>query len=406
MSELFDPKFALKLNTMKTNKQTSKTYMAINDIYKAYDSIDQVKLKNILLAHMPMSKLNDLLIKYNNLDMQIGDKCIKRTRGIPQGAKWAPIMFNTYLDKSIKCNIEHDLIYADNYFAFNSNKEELQEHLQEINQDIEQASLRWGEQWKTVSFENHFLYTNLKELENTKNRIMPIMKDNKDANPIEETDMKLLGYNLKIDKEGTMQIDEKKALEKIKYSTPHLPPYKGINYFKQRILPKYKYIDKISPHPLFDHLYRPILQKITTILALPNKYLDANLNRSNYWSKFYSWYICMTKEKPNCPPNHNILHYDRWLHLCYLMKQYKITAFQAVNFIFNGFAYVNKIDYDIIAWKNNAKILDFLYMALMENYNAARMLSLVNFRSLKKLNEKMKFKFRKIYDPPPDDLFI
>lgn len=406
MSKLFDPKFALKLNTMKTYNQTSKTYMASNDIYKAYDSLDQAKLKNILLTHMPMSKLNDLLIKYNNLDMQIGDKCIKRTRGIPQGAKWAPIMFNTYLDKSIKSNIENDLIYADNYFSFNSNKEELQEHLQEINQDIEQASLRWGEQWKIVSFRNHFLYTNINDLENTKNRIAPIIKNNTDANPIQEADMKLLGFNLKVDKDGTIQVDEKKALERIKYSTPHLPPYKGINYFKQRILPKYKYTDKIAPHPLFDHLYRPILQKITTILALPNKYLNANLNKSNYWSKFYSWYICMTKDKPTCPPNHNTLHYDRWIHLCYLMKQYKITAYQAVNFIFNGSAYVNPIDHDIIAWKNNAKVLDFLYMALMENYNAVRTLALINFRSLKKLNDKMKFKFKRIYEPPPDDLFI
>ncbi len=395
MSKLFDPKFASKMNTMETYKQMSKIYMASNDKNKAYDSIDQIKWKNTLLAHMPMSRLNDLLINYNNLDTQIDDKNIKRTRETLQSTKWAPILYNTYLDKS-KRNFEYDFIHTDNA-SINPNKEEEEERLeqlQEINQGIEQASLRWAEQCNKMFLNNHVLLANTRELQDTKNRTMSTNKDNKDAKPIEKANNKSIKYNLKTGKEGTMQTDEKKVSEKIKYSTFHLSAYKIMNYLKQRILPKDKHIYKISQHSLFN----PMLQKINTRLALPIRDLDTSLNKLNYWSRFELWYINMTKNKSNCPLKHNILRYDIWLHLCYLMKRYKIRTLKC---IFNESSYVNQIDYGRIIWKNKANILYFRYKILMKNYNAARSLSLINFRSLGKLHKKTKFELKKIFDPPP-----
>ena len=396
MSKLFDPKFASKMNTMETYKQLSKTYMASNDKNKAYDSKDKFKLENTLLAHMPMSRLNDLLIRYNNLDTQIGDKCINRTKENLQSTKWAPIMPNTYLDKSIR-NFEYDLIHTVNA-SINSNKEEeeeeRQEQLQEINQGIEQASLRWAEQCNKMFLNNHVLLANIRELQDAKNRTTPTNKDNKDAKLLEKANKKLLEYNPKIGKEGTMQTSEKKVSEKIKYSTLHSPAYKIMNHLKLKILPKNKHIQKIFQHPLLNL----ILKKINTRLALSRIDLDTCLNKLNYWSRLDLWYISMTKNKSNSPLKHNILRYDTWRHLCYLMKRYKITSLKC---IFNELAYATQIDYGMIIWNNEANILVSLYMILMKNYNAARSLFLINFRSLEKLHKKTKFKFNKIFEPPP-----
>jgi len=399
MSKLFDPKFASKINTMETYKQMSKTYMASDDKYKAYDSTDQIRLKNKVLAHMPMSRLNDLLTNYNNnLDTHTGDECTKRTRETSHGTKWAPIMFNTYLDKVTKRNFEYNLNYEDNA-PINSNKEQRQEHWQEINQGIEQASLRWAEQCKKMFLKFYVPFADTRELQDAKNKITPTIKDNNEAKSTEKVNKKSLEYNLKTEREETMQINDKKASEKIKHPILHGPPYKTMNYHEQIILSKDKYIDKISPYPLFD----PILQKTNMRSALLSKYLDKSSNRLNYWSKSYRWYTSIRKNKSNCPLKRNILHDDKWSHPCYLIKIYKISTFK---YTFNGSDYVIQMDYGMIIWKKKAKIIDSLYMISRKNYNATRSLSLISFRSLGKLYKRTKFKHKKIFEPPPNYIRI
>ena len=396
MSKLFDPKFALKMNTMETFKQLSKSYMAIKDKNKAYDVIDQNKLKITSLAHMPMSRLNDLLVEYNNLDKQIGDNGTKRTNETLQSIKRAPIMSNTYLDKAEK-NFQDNLTYTDNA-SFNPNKEveeeERQEQLQEINQGIEQASLRWAEQCNKMFLNNYALFANTRGPQDTQNRIMLTNKDSKDAKSIGKAN-KLLEYNSKADKERTMQTKEKKVPEKRKHLIFHLPAYKIMNYLKQRTLPKDKHIYKISQHPLFN----PILQKTNTRLASSKIDPHTSLNKLNYWSRLELCYINTMKNKSKCSLKHNILRYDIWSHLWYSMKRYKIRIFKC---IFNELAYVNQTDYGKTIWKNEANILDSPYMISMKNHNAARNLSLINFRSLEKLHKKTKFKLKKIFEPPPN----
>ncbi len=399
MSELLDPKFASKINTMETYKQMSKTYIAMKDKNKAYYSTDQFKLKNTWLAHMPMSRLNDLLINYNNLDTQIADKSTIRTREIPQSTKWASIRFNTYLDKTTERNFEYDFNHVDNT-STNSNNEERQEHLHEINQGIELASLRWAEQCYKMFLEKHAPFAYTRELQDTKNKITPTIKDNKDAKS--KVNKKLSEYNSKPEKEGTMQVNEKKASEKIKYPILYRPSYKIKNFLKQIIQQKDKYIDKISPHsPLFD----PILQKTNMRSALSSKYLDENLNTLKYWPKFYRGYISMMNNKSNCPlKQNNILRYDKWLHLSYLMKRYKVRTLKG---IFNGSVYIIQMDYGRIIWKKKkTKILDSLYKTLKENYNAARSSFLINFRLLENWYKRMKFNRKKIFEPPPNYIRI
>ena len=400
MSKLFDPKFALKLNTMETFRQTSKTYTTISDTYKTYDSIDQAKLKMVMLAHMPMSKLNDLLIKYHKTNSQIEDKCTYKTSSTSQSANWDPITFNPYPDKPIQRHSKYDLTYSYICSSSNSNKEEQQEHLQKINQDIEQASLRWCEQWKM----NHALYEYTKE-EDAKNRKLLITKDNKDANSTSKEISTGLNHKLKTIKDETTQIEEKIASDNIKDLIPHLPSYKNKNYAKQRSLSKYKckWIDITSTYPTADYLYRPILQKIwlktTTRVAPSNKYLNGNLKRSNklsYWSKFYVWNINTMENKPNRLLNYNKLYYDKWLHYCYLLKLYKSKILRAVN----GSLYVKFNNYDIIVWKYKAKTLKTLHIVLLEKLQDSKIL--IDFRSLEKSNEKMKFNLKKVYKPPPN----
>jgi hypothetical protein len=370
--------------------------MAINNKYKAYDSIEQIKLNNTLLAHMPMSRLNELLINYNNLDTQIGDKSTIRTRETLKNIKWAPITCNTYIGKVTKRNFEYDLTHVDND-SMNSNREVTQEHVQEINQSIEQASLRWAEQCKNLLLKNHVLFADTRKIQDTKNRITPTTKDSKNANSTEKTNKKLSDHNSKADKEGNIQIDKKEVSKEIKHSISYLPAYKIINYIKQRTLPEDKHIDKISPHSLKDS----ILQKINTRLALFNEHVYISLNRLNHWSKCYLWYISKTKNKSNCPLKYNRMYYDKWMHLDYLMKRYKIRTLKC---ICNGRTDVNQIDCGMIIWKNEAKIPDSQYMVFMKIYNATRSLFLINFRSLEKLYKRTKFNFKKIFKPPPNHL--
>ena len=395
MSKLFDPKFASKLNTMETFNQTSKTNMANKDRHKAYKPIDYAKSKNIALAHMPMSKLNDLFIKHNNFDIQIEDKDIKRTKESIYGTKEVLITSNTYSDKLKTRNIEYDLNYTDNYSLFNSNKEQSQENWYKINQDIEQASLKWAEQWKIVAFKNHFLNTNTKETEKTKDRMMPSTKNNKNANPREQEKIKPPGINSKTDKDEIMQTEEKKTSHKIKDSIPNWIPNDGMNQFKRTTLSNYKYIDKITPHWLMDHRYKPKLYRSATILSLWNKHTKQN--RLNYWSKSYSWYIGIIKNKHNC------LYYNRSQYFRYSLKQYKFTVFHVANFIFNGLVKFKFIDYNTISWRKITKTVNLLYRASKKIYTAARILAVIKLRSSEKLNKKIKFKFRKIFEPPPND---
>ena len=393
MSKLFDPKFASKLNTMETFNQMSKINMASKDRHKAYKPIDYAKSKNIALAHMPMSKLNDLFIKYNNFDIQIENKDIKRTKESTYSTKGALITSNTYAD-SLTRNIEYDLNYTDNYPLFNSNKEQPQENWYKINQDIEQASLKWAEQWKIMAFKNHFLNTNTKEIEKTKDRMMPSTENNKNANTREQEKIKPPGINSKTDKDGTIQTEEKETSQKIKYSIPNWIPNDGRNQVKRTTLSNYKYIDEITPHLLLDHRYKPKFHRSAMILALWNKHTKQN--RLNYWSKSYSWYIGIIKNKHNC------LYYNRSQYFRYSLKQYKFTVFHVANFIFNGLVKFKSIDYNIISWRKITKTVDSLNRASKKNYIAARILAVIKLRSSEKLN-KEKFKFRKIFEPPPND---
>jgi hypothetical protein len=341
-----------------------------------------------------MSKLNDLLIKYHKTNSQIEDKCINKTSSISQSANWDPIAFNPYSGEPIQRHSEYDFSYAYTCSAPNSNKEEQQEYPQKINQDIEQASLRWCEQWKM----NHALYEITKEKDAKSAKLLTI--DGGDANSKPKETSTELDHELKANEDETTQIDEKKASDKIKDLVPHLPSYKDKNYAKQRSLSKYKYkcIDITSPHPTADYLYRPILQKIwlktTTRVAPSNKYLNGKLKRSNklsYWPKFYVWNINTMENKPNRLLNYNKLYYDKWLHYCYLLKLYKSKILRAVN----GSLYVIFNNYDIIAWKYKAKTLKTLHIVLLEKLQGSKIL--IDFRSLEKSNEKMKFMLKKVY---------
>ena len=70
------------------------------DIKKAYDSVNRVTLKNIILKYFGESGkiLTDFITLYDGLTTIINGKPINNIYGLPQGSAISPILFNLYIN--------------------------------------------------------------------------------------------------------------------------------------------------------------------------------------------------------------------------------------------------------------------------------------------------------------------
>ena len=366
--------------------QSTRTALAINDVFKAYDQVnthllyDQLKSKGF-------DKMASLVQDYDKCNLSIGPATIKRSLGLPQGAKGAPMLFNFYLSNAIGNNVKGDFIYADNIILLDTNKKKLEEKIDAITKNCNKANLKFDNNWDYWAYS----FSDLDKYE-TKCNFEHVYNLPNDIPIIDHPTTRILGYRLKT-KNDRISMDKDNALKNITYHLPMLPPYKALTHFKQYIKPKFAFHFKNNPPK---HIIQTIIRRLTCIRNLPNDYLDPNhvydTGNANYWSKFWSFYCYKKNGNITLPKGVDKTKYRRFLILTTLVDRYYLSIYQIVKFICFGKANILPLQFlDYYSLKNNLKCLDQTWFMIARKYNQSKMritleLAILNRTKQKKRN--------------------
>ena len=375
---------AMKSNNYpKLNKSIT---MAVNDIYKAFDHVQSETLaKDIAKLNRP--DLESLNKDYNSLNMAIGNTTLKRTLGVPQGGRASPLFFNVYMHNAIEnLGINADFIYADNLVLFTNNWKQTMIKIKNIKNNLSERNLKFAQPFTLATYNGSKLVNSTEQM----NKINNINVTSKTTNMQLDLDTtRVLGFQLNV-QNGMVDIDESKILLK-KYKVPIGPPYKMINYFKQNILPIFRFN---MEHKLVNYkrycLY--YLKKMLIVQKIPKEYYDENIGGTNYWAKFWSLYYARKKEL--CmPTKQNQNHLYRWNYLCKLALKYYIPLYQGIKFVYLGEAKIIKCEMKQKEIIHNLKLLDNLYFMIVHRVNEEKAFEFI-------ANLLLNNKFNKIFEKP------
>ena len=390
-----------KTKIFETKRYEYRKQFRYADVIKAYDNVNQDLIKDF--AKSLNEDWKNLIEDYNNTNMKLGNKIIKRTIGLPQGGKYSPILFNFYLDKALSnVDISQDYIYADNLALFGTKIEELDKKEEEYVKALNNAGLKVDE-WDVWNYTHSKLYASNTEMENIKNKITKTCPPSNIPKANHET-KRILGFNLSI-KGDKININKKDI--NTKYEVKKYPPYKAINNYKQRIEPKFQHQTKHINNFNIDRVRHVYLKKTLATTTIPRKYFEANFHgEKTYWHKFLSLYYneitLLDNEEIKIPSKHDILQFNRWLKLCRIMKNYYIPYYQMIRFIYLGrcrLILADKLTYNSI--KHNAKLLDYGWYIITSNWSIHTAMMMIQLKILIKLGPKiMKKKFKIQYNIP------
>ena len=352
--------------------------LAVNDVYKAYDHVDTGILRK-MLNNKAIRQYDEILKNYDVCNLSVGKTLIKRSRGLPQGAKGSPMLFNLYLNESISDQLERDYIYADNIVLQDSSASNLIKRENKIEENCKKNGLLFGGVW------NHFNYTKT-SLPDEGNKI-PFKKLSTIPKSDHHTE-RILGYKIGVQNDCLFE-DFNKINNEITYKTPSLPPYKAVTYFKQYIKPKFAfhYRDRGLPK----NLIRTLLKKMSCIRNLPDEYLEINhvwtKGQSEYWSKFWSAYV-MKRNGIISVPDDRRIRYHRWRVLCVLATRYYLSIYQIVKFILFGECHIIPLNLTDLLLKNNFKMLDLAWFGIVRDYNESKFRILLEMTIMNRLINK------------------
>jgi len=349
----------------KCPKIENSVTVAVNDIYKAFDHVQS----NILatdIAKLNRIDLENLNKDYQNLNMAIGNTKLNRTLGVPQGGRVSPLFFNIYMHNAIdNLGINTDFIYADNLVLFTKDWTQTMNKIKNISNNLAERNLKFTQPFTLTAY-NKSKLVNSNEQMTKINNINAVTKSTNMQLDLDTT--RVLGFQLKV-KNGTIDIDESKILSK-KYKVPIGPPYKMINYFKQYILPIFRFNMEHKPITYKNYcLY--YLKKMMIVQKVPKDFYEANINGMNYWAKFWSLYYARRKEL--CmPTKQNQNHLWRWNYICKLALKYYIPLYQGIKFVYEGEAKIIKCIMGQKEIIHNLKLLDNLYFMIVHKFNTEK----------------------------------
>jgi hypothetical protein len=374
------------MQTLSSPKEKRKR-LIWNDVVKAYDNVNQDRLKELANSELHKGWI-ELIDNYNALNYQIGTNVIKREKGIPQGAKLAPILYNFYADRALEdISLDDTYIYADNIAVIGTNRSALMLKAMDIKLHLQEFGLNIGH-WDWMQFTGSKLKASETDSTNA-DRINSTIKLPADFKEENSEPKRVLGFNLSVYKD-LIQIDERDI--KIPKALSLQPPYKAMNLYKQKVEPKFAFQMKHT-----DADYKPLrtklLKEMMAMIKIPSGYYEANfLAEYSYWAKFYSLFTFEKLKKDRTadwPPNHNELHFERWKALCALMKSYYLPYYQIVKFIYLGRARLIRAKMNAAAVKHNAKALDYLYFALVQDWNFEMTYGQLQMKLLKEIEKKL-----------------
>ena len=360
--------------------------IAINDIYKAFDHVQSNILSNDI-AKLHRTDLEKLNKDYQNLNMAIGSTKLKRTLGVPQGGRASPLFFNIYMHNAIdNLNINTDFIYADNLVLFTKNWEQTMSKIKNIRNNLDERNLKFAQPFTLTAYNKSKLVNSIEQ--NIKiNNIKSVDKTINTQMDLNTT--RVLGFQLNV-KNGIMDIDESKILSK-NYKVPIGPPYKMINYFKQNILPIFRF-NMEHKHIDYKNYCLYYLKKMMIVQKIPREYYDANINGNNYWAKY--WSLFYARKSDRCwPTKQNQNYLWRWNYLCKLALKYYIPLYQGIKFIYIGEAKIIKSNMNQKEIIHNLKLLDNLYFMIVHKFNEEKAFEFI-------ANVLLNNKSNKIYNKP------
>ena len=363
--------------------------VGINDVYKAYDHVKTDTLKSILdNANKP--EISKLVDDYDACDLRVGKALIRRTRGLPQGAKGAPALFNLYMNNVLNNTLKSDFIYADNILLMEKNTKKLLEREEEIINKCATAGLKFEKPWDNWAYSR----TNIPcDISSPNSCGLKSIMSNVPKSDHKTT--RVLGYQLEV-KEDTLIQNIKEAHKGICYKLPRLPPYKAMTYYKQKIKPKFTFHYRNITLP--KGLIQSIIRRMTCIRNIPRKYMDINhaydKGISNYWDKFWSLYTYRKGGYISIPEGEvNQNQFRRYRILCTLMDKYYLSVYQIIKFIIHGNAWILPSNTSYMQLKNNVKMLDLAWFCITRRFSESKMrlvleLTLLNRTRRKKIIEK------------------
>ena len=348
--------------------------LGVNDIYKAYDHVNSNLLKeylnrtNVPNRNVFISTLSD----YDKCNLRIGNTIIKRTMGLPQGAKGSPQLFNYYLCQTAMKEIKHEFIYADNIIFREANMANLTKQEELFGSAIRDGGMRFD----NPSVNATYARSEIVDKRNKPQLGIPLPKPERDVIVPMKT-QRILGYKVMIDETGTLKFDVEDIINNISTKVRMLPPYMAMKYFKVFIKPKilfhFKHLNQLPQ-------LRDIFQANTCIVCLPYAYLDMNKvfdpGTANPWHKYWSIYCMVKNGDIKLPARSDHKRLKRWRILCVLMNKYYISIYKAIKFINTGTMILksspNNLSYQ--EFKNNAKILDIAWFCIMRGYRESKMM--------------------------------
>ena len=352
----------------------------INDVYKAYDHVLTDKLK-VDLSEINQLDMIDLVNDYDKCNLSVGSSLIKRSRGLPQGAKGAPMMFNLYLNKALNDTLKSDFIYADNIILSDKNKEHLNERENNIIMKCKERNLIFKDPWDELNFSS----TNYEALPYDG----PICTKLSNIPPNDHPDVRILGYHLQVKNDILIQ-NLSRLITGITFKLPLLPPYKAITYYRQFIKPKFQFHYRLRELP--KNIIRTIIRKMTCIRNVPDYYLDENHifkpGKSDYWTKFWSLYCYKKNGNISLPEDIDIDKYRRFRILTTLIPHYYMSIYQITKFVFTGRANLTISPITDIMIKNNVKMLDLIWFILIRKYNISKARIVMEFTILNRCKMK------------------
>ena len=217
-------------------QMSNKGALLFLDMSSAYDNVIREKVYKIIENKKMLNENEMKLFKFihSNIEIKVGGKSCKTSRGAPQGLGTSPLFWNIYLNSLLEeLGIKNFKVfaYADDLVIFIQNTCEIDEAIRTCFTWAENHNMKFNEKKSGLIILNNKKFKNLSNIKN-----IPLVND-----------YRYLGYeiNRKCNLVTFMKWIRKKVftiIPKIKFATDKLSLHKSLPVIKTLIISNFDYI--------------------------------------------------------------------------------------------------------------------------------------------------------------------